>query len=74
MVAGPQEAAGENTLDWSEFDEETIDCVLNFCYGRNYIVPWGRQSRKDTAPQETAPSTTEHSKSTEFSTTRLSAY
>ncbi|KAL2702064.1 hypothetical protein AAEP93_006362 [Penicillium crustosum] len=61
MVAGPQEAAGENTLDWSEFDEETIDCALNFCYGRNYIVPWGRQSRKDTAPQETAPSTTEHS-------------
>lgn len=35
IVAGPQEAAGGNTLDWSEFDEETIDCVLKFCYGRN---------------------------------------
>lgn len=42
MVTRPQEAAGESTLDWSEFDEETIDCVLNLCYVRNYTVPWKR--------------------------------
>ncbi|KAJ5959512.1 uncharacterized protein N7479_006662 [Penicillium vulpinum] len=41
MVAGPWHKAGEKVIDWSCFDEETINCVLGFCYGqRPYCIPW----------------------------------
>lgn len=29
----------EDAIDWSGFDEQTIDCVLNFLYTRGYQAP-----------------------------------
>ncbi|KAF9246032.1 hypothetical protein DTO006G1_133 [Penicillium roqueforti] len=49
-VTGPWKNAGEETLDWSYFDEETIDCVLRFFHGRQYDVP--RQSAMNTGNPE----------------------
>ncbi|KGO69176.1 hypothetical protein PITC_095890 [Penicillium italicum] len=60
-VTGPWKTAGQDTLDWSDFDEETVDCALKFCYAQKYIVPWELDpSKEDPTPQEPAPSSAEH--------------
>ncbi|KAJ6188512.1 hypothetical protein N7519_003420 [Penicillium mononematosum] len=46
-VTGPWSNIGQQTLDWTDFDEETIECVLKFCYGRQYDLPWQSPPTKD---------------------------
>ncbi|KAJ5164314.1 uncharacterized protein N7500_006144 [Penicillium coprophilum] len=38
-VTAPWKNAGKEELDWSDFDEETIDCVLMFCYAEHCRAP-----------------------------------
>lgn len=37
---GSWKDVGQETLNWCDFDEETICCVLRYCYGQRYEVPW----------------------------------
>ncbi|KAJ5383742.1 hypothetical protein N7517_001653 [Penicillium concentricum] len=61
-LTGPWNPAGQETLDWTDFDEETIDCVLKFCYFQDYNVPWKVPSVKEDPAQET--SSAEHNSKT----------
>lgn len=64
-VTGPWSNIGQQTLDWTDFDEETLECVLKFCYGRQYDVPWQSSATKDESTvAERARSHAEHSEST----------
>jgi hypothetical protein len=38
-VSEPWKNSGQGVIDWTDFDERTIDCVLRFCYGGVYDVP-----------------------------------
>ncbi|RAK98723.1 uncharacterized protein BO80DRAFT_503765 [Aspergillus ibericus CBS 121593] len=35
-VTGPWMNCGDGEIDWTDFDEQTIDCVLNFLYTGDY--------------------------------------
>ncbi|KAI2726259.1 hypothetical protein CBS147332_3146 [Penicillium roqueforti] len=60
-VTGPWKFAGQDLLDWSDFDEETISCVLEFCYSQKYTTPWElHPSKKKSVLQEPTKSSTEH--------------
>ncbi|CAG7944602.1 unnamed protein product [Penicillium nalgiovense] len=60
-VTGPWSNIGQQTLDWTDFDEETLECVLKFCYGRQYDVPWQSSATKDESTvAERARSHAEH--------------
>ncbi|KAJ5189390.1 hypothetical protein N7491_005723 [Penicillium cf. griseofulvum] len=66
-LTGPWKNAGPETLDWSVFDEETIDCVLRFCYGqRKYDIPW--QSDIGKGESEPEPKLTEPDADTDAKT------
>ncbi|KAJ5959511.1 uncharacterized protein N7479_006661 [Penicillium vulpinum] len=59
-VTGSWKTAGQETLDWSDFDEETMNCVLKFCYTREYNVPQHSCSSKgEAAPEKSAVSPAE---------------
>ncbi|KAJ6128816.1 hypothetical protein N7471_010033 [Penicillium samsonianum] len=67
-VTGSWKTAGQDSLDWSDFDEETIHCALKFCYDQNYTVPRGSNSSKGVpARQEPEQSSAEHNARSESS-------
>ena len=35
-ISGSWKDTGEGTIDWTDFDSETIDCVLNYLYTGDY--------------------------------------
>lgn len=35
---GAWKNAGEGAIDWTDFDEQTIDCVLHYLYTGDYHV------------------------------------
>ncbi|PKY02970.1 hypothetical protein P168DRAFT_174800 [Aspergillus campestris IBT 28561] len=37
-VTGPWQECGEEEIDWTDFDEQTISCVLQFLYTQEYNV------------------------------------
>jgi hypothetical protein len=54
------------TLDWSDFDEKTVECVLKFFYAEYYKVPWLSSGKGEQVLAEAEP--TDKGESTEVST------
>lgn len=50
-VRGPWKAAGDETIDWTDFEECTIECVLSYFYTGGYCV---EQSGVKTASEKTS--------------------
>lgn len=38
-INGSWKDAGDSVIDWTDFDEQTVECVLNYLYTRDYDAP-----------------------------------
>lgn len=60
-MSGHWKETGDNAIDWTDFDRQTIECVLHYLYTGDYYVPdlGDETSTPVTKCAETGPEQTE---------------
>jgi hypothetical protein len=48
-ISGAWKDSSDKTLDWSDFDEETINCVLSYQYSGTYDLPGSSKDKEPTS-------------------------